>query len=515
MLLVRLRTPHSGWPALVNPGLFKADPVDKRCAIAKAKSQLGSSIALLFERWVGRFSISRHWFNQEAYWGPTSRHAETRRNSRWDHSPWKPPGFVGASCACSSLRLSSLLQSPRHDPGQPLRGKSRLGKDLMKLVYFAPDLADPAVHRRLRMLRRGFSDVVLFGFRRSAQPIPAIEGITSIELGRAEANQLIRRVSSVITTIVFIDQHRSTIAGATVVLGRNLDMLALAAVARRRHSPSASLVFECLDIHWTMISRSPIGLAVRRLEGVLLRFSDLLVVSSPDFLTKYFNPVHGRLPRVHVVENKVLESEIVPYAGPKQPLPPGPPWRIGWFSSIRCEASLHLLARLVQRLPGRVEVVLRGGVVRQAVPDFLEVVQSTPGMEYHGLYDRRTDLADMYSDVHFTWAIDFFGNHGNSEMLLPNRLYEGSLYGAVPIAEKSVATGRWLARHGAGILLDDPIEESAADFFDTLDARTFAQAKDALALVPRSAFVCSDEECGRICAMFAKVSARSDCSAVR
>jgi succinoglycan biosynthesis protein ExoL len=373
----------------------------------------------------------------------------------------------------------------------------------MKLVYFAPDLADPAVHRRVNMLRRGFSDVVLFGFRRSAQPIPAIDGITLIELGRAEANHLIRRASSVIATIVTVYQHRSAIAGATVVLGRNLDMWVLAAVARRRHSPSASLVFECLDIHWTMISRSPIGLAVRRLEGVLLRSSDLLVVSSPDFLTKYFSPIHGRLPLAHVVENKVLESEVLPPASLMPPLPPGPPWRIGWFSSIRCRFSLHLLSRLVRRLPGRVEVVLRGGVVQQAVPDFLEVVGSTPGMEYRGLYDRRTDLADIYSEVHFTWAIDFFGDHGNSEMLLPNRLYEGSLYGAVPIAERSVATGRWLARHDAGILLNDPIEESAVHFFDTLDAETFAQAKRALGLVPRSAFVCSDEECGRICAMFA------------
>jgi succinoglycan biosynthesis protein ExoL len=374
----------------------------------------------------------------------------------------------------------------------------------MKLVYFAPDLADPAVSRRVSMLRGGFSEIVLFGFRRSAQPIPAIAGVTPIELGRTEANQLIQRAGSVISTMVTIDQHRDAIAGATTVLGRNLDMLVLAAMARRRHSPSASLVFECLDIHRIMVSRTPIGLAARRLEGMLLRSCDLLVVSSPDFLTKYFIPTHGRLPLARVVENKVLESEVVPNTAPMQSLPPGPPWRIGWFSGIRCRTSLHLLSRVVRRLPEVVEVVFRGDVVWKAVPDFLEVVGSTPGMVYSGRYDRRTDLASIYSDVHFTWAIDYFGNYGNSEMLLPNRLYEGSLYGAVPIAERLVATGRWLARYGAGILLDNPLEEDATHFFGTLNAGTFAQAKHALALVPRSAFVCSDEECSRICEMIAE-----------
>jgi len=379
----------------------------------------------------------------------------------------------------------------------------------MKIVYFAQDLADPAVHRRVRMLREGCSNIVLIGFRRSTEPIDCIEGVIPIDLGRTEARNLKRRVGSIVTSMIRLGRHRHAFAGATTVLGRNLDMLLLAALARRRYAPSASLVYECLDIHWTMVSRSLVGVVLRRIEGMMLRSCDLLVVSAPDFITGYFNPVHGQVPPCHVLENKVLESEVAAENAPVRPRPPGPPWRIGWFAAIRCSSSLHLLASLVRRLPNSINVIIQGNVVWDNVPDFLQVIESTPGMEYRGVYDRRTDLPAIYSDVHFAWTVDFFGSYGNSDKLLPNRLYEAGLYGSVPIAERSVATGRWLANHNAGILLDDPIEESAARFFETLDAETYAQASKALTLIPRSAFVCSDEECRGVCSMLAGLPTRS------
>jgi succinoglycan biosynthesis protein ExoL len=373
----------------------------------------------------------------------------------------------------------------------------------MKIVYFAQDLADPAVHRRVRMLRKGCSDIVLLGFRRSAEPIDSIEGVTPIDLGQTEARKLRRRVGSVVTAMIGLHRHRHAIAGATAVLGRNLDMLLLASLARRRYAPSASLVYECLDIHWAMVSRSPLGAALRWIEGMMLRSCDLLVVSAPDFITGYFNQVHGQVPPGYLLENKVLESELATEIAPVQPRPAGTPWRIGWFAAIRCQQSLHLLADLTRRMPGKVQVVIQGNVVWDNVPDFMQVIESTPGLEYRGTYDRRTDLPVLYSDVHFAWTVDFFGRYGNSDKLLPNRLYEAGLYGCVPIAERSVATGRWLENHNAGILLDDPIEESTVRFFETLDADTYAQASKALSLVPRSAFLCSDDECRSVCSALA------------
>ena len=53
-----------------------------------------------------------------------------------------------------------------------------------KIAYFAHDLADPAVHRRVRMLKVGGASVMPIGFRRGAEPITAIDGVPTIEIGR-------------------------------------------------------------------------------------------------------------------------------------------------------------------------------------------------------------------------------------------------------------------------------------------------------------------------------------------
>lgn len=55
---------------------------------------------------------------------------------------------------------------------------------IAKIAYFVHDLADPAVHRRIRMLKVGGAAVVPIGFRRGAKPITAIDGISTIEIGR-------------------------------------------------------------------------------------------------------------------------------------------------------------------------------------------------------------------------------------------------------------------------------------------------------------------------------------------
>src|SRR6202012_1948201 len=125
--------------------------------------------------------------------------------------------------------------------------------------------------------------------------------------------------------------------GAEVILARNLEMLAVAAAARRRMRPTPALVYECLDIHRLMLSAGPAGAAMRTLEARLMAEASTLVVSSPAFLSAYFVPRHGvggpRGPRPVMVENKVLPGAPPAGGGPR---PAGRPWGILWPGVIRC-----------------------------------------------------------------------------------------------------------------------------------------------------------------------------------
>ncbi len=176
------------------------------------------------------------------------------------------------------------------------------------------------------------------------------------------------------------------------------------------------------------------------------------------------------------------------------------PWRIGWFGVIRCRRSLALLAALAQ--PGLVEVVIRGRPAPSAVPEFDRVVAATPGLTFLGGYDRGVDLARIYGAVDFTWAMDFFEADGSSDWLLPNRLYEGGLFGSVALALRSTQTGAWLAARQAGVLLDEPLERTLPAWFAELTPARYELASTA---IPRQDVVCDTADCRQLVAELASL----------
>jgi succinoglycan biosynthesis protein ExoL len=372
------------------------------------------------------------------------------------------------------------------------------------LVYFVHDLSDAAVRRRVRMVASEF-DVRLIGFRRSPVPVTDVEGVTPFDLGRTWDGRFGQRLLAVLRAALRSRDLGEIVSGADVVMARQLEMLVLAVLARRRYAPGARLVFECLDIHRLLLRKDAIGFAMRAIEGRMLRACDRIVVSSPAFLSEYFERRHRFVPPPLVLENRVLASEMPRGRQPRvtERDDGDRPWRIGWFGMLRCRRSLLALARLLRECPGKVEVVLRGRPSRTAIPEFDAVVAATPGMTFLGPYDRATDLATIYADVDFAWAMDFFEAPGNSEWLLPNRLYEATLHGAVPIALRSVETGRWLERRNCGVLIDEPVDEHLIGMVRRLDWADLAAARERVANVPLTALVDGPEACAAAAAMLA------------
>jgi succinoglycan biosynthesis protein ExoL len=368
----------------------------------------------------------------------------------------------------------------------------------MNIAYFVHNLNDPAVHRRVRMLHSGGAKITLIGFFRGEPPGP-VEGCAPILLGRTHDARLLQRAAATAMAAFGNGRLRSILADADVVMARQLELLAIAARARRRLAPSATLVYECLDIHRLMIARGAVGRALRLLEGRLLRQCQLLVVSSAGFVREYFSKFHRSLPPVLILENKVLSQEIG-YTSASHALacPPAPPWRIGWFGNVRCRRSLIMLSELTRLFPGKVEVLIRGRPAYTAIPDFDEKVAAHPGITFLGPYDRSRDLPRIYGEVHFAWAIDFFEAGGNAEWLLPNRIYEGSMFGVVTLALASVETGRWLADHGVGALLSEPLESSLVRFFQGLDENGYLAARTAVQGLPSEALMDSASDCERL-----------------
>ncbi len=379
----------------------------------------------------------------------------------------------------------------------------------LKILYLVHDVFDPAVGKRVSMLRSGGADVRVMGFRRSTEVVSDVMGADVVDLGQTYNGGFVQRILSVVREVVLVRRHRVLFADADVVIARNLEMLAIAVRGRSPCMPVPTLVYESLDVHRLLLRRGPIGKALRALEGWLSRRAMLLITSSPGFVRHYYDLVSDVDLPLRLVENRVYLSDDVQVDAGVAVLREGPPWRIGWFGAIRCYKSLKVLSDLVAGSNGKIEVVIRGRVARDRLPDFDDVIARNPGMSFEGAYKNPDDLAMIYNDVHFTWAIDMYQEGMNSAWLLPNRIYEGGLYGAVPLAVADVETGLFLKRLGIGVLLQKPLKEALVDFFDGLDPVQYAAHKAAALAVDRSVWRCGEKECSALVADLTKLKEKA------
>ena len=365
-----------------------------------------------------------------------------------------------------------------------------------KIAYFAPDLSDPAVSRRVETFRRGGGEVVVVGFRRSGARRTQVDQAPTVDLGHTQHARFASRIASVLMALVRVPTWGSRLKAQEVIVARNLEMLLLAAVVGWIWAPRAKLVYEVLDVHRLMCSPSIFGQMLRRLEKALMGRTRLLIVSSPAFITHYFKRLQNWDGPWLLLENKVLPSESGKIARPHASRAAGPVWRIGWFGMIRCQRSLDLLCDLVRAMPGLVEVDIRG---RPALTEFVRFdaqIAETPGVVFHGPY-APGDLEAHYAKVHFVWTIDFFEAGLNSAWLLPNRLYEGQVYGAVPLALRDVATGEWLAQHDAGVLFGD-VEADLHPAFTALSEPIYAGLAAKTQAINLADLVLESGECAEV-----------------
>ena len=353
----------------------------------------------------------------------------------------------------------------------------------MRVAYFVHDVHDPAVARRVAQLRDGGGEVRLFGFRRRDEALSDVCGAPVLDLGRTYDGGFARRAAAIIRKTLLPRPLLRELASAHVIIARSFELLFLASILRKRLNRAVPIVYECVDIHRFMLSAKPAGVLLQAIERRLLKKISLLVITSPAFRDVYFAVRQGFNGPALLLENK---TRPLTRAAPAQASTP--PWRIGWYGNLRCRKSLSLLSTLATNLEGRLQVVLAGRPALTEVPDFYEQVNANPHLDFHGPYDPE-DLAKLYELAQFSWCIDYFEAGGNSEWLLPNRLYEGCAYGAVPIGLERVETGRWMKRQGVGVRLGADEETDLSTFFTTLTAERFRTLKREVDALPTSAVV--------------------------
>jgi succinoglycan biosynthesis protein ExoL len=359
------------------------------------------------------------------------------------------------------------------------------------------------------MLKVGSARLVIVGFSRSADVPKEIEGCQAIDLGKTRDGALLARTGSVASVRMRLGRFEDILRDCHVVLARNLEMLYVAVKARSRYAPNAALVFECLDIHRLLLGKNLPSRILRSVENRLMREVDLILTSSPRFVSEYFAPRQFNRP-IEILENKVLFGDRETIVRTDRPaLASGPPWKVGWFGMIRCRRSFEILSSAARESAGALQIKIAGRPSAKEFPDFEARVAQSPHVTFAGAY-RFDELAALYGEAHFSWAVDFFEEGLNSSWLLPNRVYESSFFGAIPIAVEGVETATWLQRKKIGVILDGDPKTSLRDFLSQLTDGRYRELFEALQGVPATELVYSKESCHQLLRTLENLSAHAE-----
>jgi len=384
----------------------------------------------------------------------------------------------------------------------PLRAAESLPAGI-ELSFFCPDVTDASTLKRVQQFMDFGFRVVVFGFRRKRYNTAFKPTWPNVPLGFTTDGRYWQRLCALFRAVPALFRHRQTLRRSEIFYARNIDQLLLALIARVISRSRAKLVYEVLDIAPILMQRAMVARLLRRIERMALRRAALLVLSSPAFHRNYYAAIQGYRGEWFLLENKLHHA--LPSLRPRlnRPVAGGRPWVVGYFGLIRGEETFALIARLAERLQGRVLFKFGGIVTTVDQAAFDATMRRSSNMTYSGPYLPQQDLEQLYRDVDIAWALDLEHTDHNSRWLMPCRFYEAGHFGVPCMAVRGFEVGTTIEKHRIGWTFDSPLEESLVRFFERLTLADYAHVRQRLAAVPSSTFVAGDDVT-RLCSLLAE-----------
>lgn len=363
---------------------------------------------------------------------------------------------------------------------------------MAQVLFFAPDVAEAAQIRRIRSIRSVGHSVSAYAFRRQNMNKEFAPDWPTVLLGDTQNESFRTRAAQMVVGLSRVMKVPELARTSDVWIARNIDMALIAHAARKLLRLDVPIAYECLDIHSLFTRRDIVGGAMRAAERWVLRNSALLITSSPGFKKHYFEPIQRHSEPIALLENKLwIEGEA---ARPRKRQRAKDPIVIGSVGSIRCARSLEILAGAADRLGPRVNIALHGNVHRHAVPEFDAVVAAHPNITWHGAYDYPDGLGPVYAGCDLVWAQDLWQSGGNSDWLLPNRIYEAGWHGCPVLAVRGTETGDRVEADGLGFTIPDASSDALVSLIERLSSLEIDQVSNALLAMPSAQFRQSADE---------------------
>nr|WP_232822948.1 glycosyltransferase [Oceanibium sediminis] len=351
-----------------------------------------------------------------------------------------------------------------------------------RVLVLAFDRQEVSQRRAIRAMQATGAEVSSASFHRSNMTGGGGPLCPDIDLGACPNGLGAARLSALLRGAWRLIRARRRLGRPEVIVARNLDLALLGLLARSLSGGSARLVYQCLDIHGLMTARTLGGALARWAERRVLARADCLVVSAPRFLSAYFGPIQGYAGRTQVLENRIVWGASPP------PRPRSPrraasgPLTLGWVGTLRCPRTFDVLEAAARRAgPEVLRIRLRGVVHHHQLPDFHSRIAACPGLIHDGTYTYPYGLQSAYAGLDYVWAQDLWQSGGNSDWLLPNRLYEAGYFACPMLAIEGTATAERIRSWACGVALPAPTADALLEALPHLRAAREGLARNLLA----------------------------------
>ncbi len=253
-------------------------------------------------------------------------------------------------------------------------------------------------------------------------------------------------------------------AAPDVVHTQGLDMLRLACRYKRERGGTVDVVFEVPDMHSLQekeqngIVRKAAGRCVRYLDKSLCRQISLLIVTSEQFASGYYNafvPAEKTFFFPNVPDPEALRNY--------RKKAPGTPFTVGFIGILLYKRPMKDLVYAAEE--SGVDLLIAG--LENEPPEVEPLCRAYERGDWVGRFNFAKQAAELYSRcdvIHCVYDTDV----PNVRVLLPNKLYEAVLC-ELPIL---VAKGTYLAKvvddWGVGLAVDDKDRSTLVEAIEQL-----------------------------------------------
>ncbi|NHZ86002.1 MAG: hypothetical protein GWP19_08985 [Planctomycetia bacterium] len=297
-------------------------------------------------------------------------------------------------------------------------------------------------------------------------------------LGKIPQNNYIRRFVKIFFDIPRLSKILSNNPKIDVVYAWNFDIALLFVLTKLFSKRRYKFIYEVADVKPILLSKSVVGIFLRKFEQFILNHTDYLCVTSENFISNYFDKYYEYDAKTYILENKVYPKIDIKLINNKlNNIPTGSKWRIGLVGIFRCNTSLQLLLELAKTLPEKIEIILAGKPEEHVNESFKELTRLNDTLVI-GEYRYPNDLQNIYSKIDIIWSADFSEPTVNSKWLLPNRIYEAGLFTVPQLCfSENKAISNYIKSLNIGWILEEVNIKSLMDFFSSLTNEQYHQMK--------------------------------------